>query len=550
MAVTGSVAEGRTETPPERRSRLRAVLGCLAVIAVLTVLRLPGFFEPAWSQDAGAYANIGRALDQGGRLYSEVWDNKPPGMYWLSAADMAGGAGALRVQIALTAIVALSTLLVFLVARRLATPAVGLSTALLFAVVASVPNFTGNQLNAEIAGVLPVLAAMLLLVGRTPISARRALTAGVLLGFGLLFKATFAADVLAGLAVPSLVALAQGRRPGSKELTTTVLIGAGTLALCAAAAVGVQLHGSVRALLDVVLHQDPRYAAWGQLTGPSGTPPPTFDASPSALLRAIAYSRLLIVVGGGAAVAILLARRGHRAGAVVAFWLACDLAATMVDNRALTHYVQQMVGSLALAAALLAAHLWRQRPPAARALAVAALPAMWVTMLGALFLPRAEAAVATLHRVPPLILENASGRQLPGYYRRALDLATGRITLQQYRAAFTSPVYPAGEELARLLDAHSRPGQRVFIWGDLSSWAYAFADRQPASRFIWMDTAYQLYPDGEAVLVDDLRRSPPAVLIAEHPPSARLLDFLRGSGYTLQDHTSVGDVWVALNASG
>ena len=550
MAVSGSLAPGQAETPSRRSGRLRAVLGCLAVVAVLVALRLPGFFEPAWSEDAGAYANIGRALDLGGRLYGEVWDNKPPGMYWLSAADMAGGASALRAQIALSVIVALATLLVFLVGRRLATPAVGLSAAPLFAVVASVPNFTGNQLNAEIAGVLPVLAAMLLLLRRTPIPRGHAVGAGVMLGFGLLFKATFAADLLAGLAVPSLLAVARGRRPGRPELVTTLLVAAGTLALCAAAAVGVQLHGSVRALADVVLHQDPRYAAWGQLTGPLGTPPPSFDVSPSALLRAIAYSRLLVFVGGGAALAVVLARRGHRAGAVVAFWLACDLAATMVDNRALTHYVQQMTGSLALAAALLAAHLWRQRVPVVRLLAFAALPAMWLAMLGALFLPRAEAAVATLHHVPQLILENASGRQLPGYYRRAFDLVTGRITLQQYQAAFPSPVHPAAEQLAQLLDAHSAPGQRVFIWGDISGWAYAYADRLPASRFIWMDTAYRLYPDGDATLVADLRRSPPAVLIAEHPPSARLLAFLQGAGYTLADRTGVGDVWVAGTASG
>src|SRR5215469_1652505 len=143
MAVSGDVAAERRASASRSDRPLPLLLGGATVLLVLVALRLPSLFEPAWSSDEGAYANIGRALDLGGVLYSGVWDNKPPGMYWLSAAAMAGGASVLRMQIALTVIVALETLLVFLLARRLASAAVGLVAALLFAVVASVPNFTG-----------------------------------------------------------------------------------------------------------------------------------------------------------------------------------------------------------------------------------------------------------------------------------------------------------------------------------------------------------------------------------------------------------------------
>jgi len=524
---------------------VRVALGCLAVVAVLVLLRLPSLFEPAWSSDAGAYANIGRSLDLGGVLYSGIWDNKPPGLYWLSASITAGGASVLAMQLALSAIVALSTLLVFLVARRLSSPPAALLAALVFAVVASVPNFSGDQLNAEIAGALPVLGAMLLLVRRTPIGRGHALGAGVLLGAALLFKATFAADVLAGLAVPLLTALAQRRRPGRSDLAATLLVGAGVLLLCGAAAVALAVHGSLSGLVDVLVHQDPRYATWGQLAGPTGVPPPTYGASPGALLRLVAFSRLLAVVGAGALAAVLLARRGHRGGAAVSFWLACDLAAAMLDNRALTHYVQQATPALAIAAALLAVAMWRRRDPAARLVAVAVLPAVWIVLLAALFAPRAEAALATGHHLPQLSLEGASGRELPAYYRHGAELFTGRISLDDFHRHFAGAVYPADEQLARLLEAHSRPGQRVFVWGELSAWAYADADRLPASRFVWMDSAYRLYPDGEATLVADLERSPPAVLVAEQPLSLRLSLFLQGRGYTLAETTAVGACWVA-----
>src|SRR5258707_3586331 len=187
-------------------------------------------------------------------------------------------------QITLSVVVALSTLTLSLLGRRLASLEVGVSAALLFALVASVPNFTGDQLNAEIAGALPVLAAMLLLLRRTPIGAWHALAAGALLGTALLFKATFAADVLAALAVPSLLALARRRRPSWPELATTLLLVAGVLLLCGAAALALWARGEFSGLLDVLLHQDPRYAAWGQLAGPTATPPPTYCAQPPALL--------------------------------------------------------------------------------------------------------------------------------------------------------------------------------------------------------------------------------------------------------------------------
>jgi hypothetical protein len=538
--------EPAPSTAPRTR-RAGVVLGCAVVVAVLVLLRLSGLFEPAWSGDAGAYANIGRSLDLGGRLYDGIWDNKPPGMYWLSAAAMAGGASALRMQLAMCAIVALATLLVGLLGWRLRDATTGIVAALLFAVVASVPNFAGDQLNAEIAGALPALAAMLVLLWRTPITVRRALAAGLLLGAALLFKATFLADALAALSVPLLTAMAQRRRITRADAGAYVAMLTGTAALCGAAAIAVAARGSLSALVDVLVHQDVRYAQWGQTAGADGLPLGDFTATPSALLRAVALSRLAAVIAAGAVVAVLLARRGRRSASIASFWLACDLAATMLDNRALTHYVQQAEPALALAAALAAISLWRSAVIPHRVLAFAALPAMWLALIAVLFVPRAEAALATGHAVPPLTRENSSGRALPAYYANALRLATGRMSLDRYHTTFAGAVYPGDLAMAALLDAHSTPGQRVFVWGDASPWVYAYADRMPASRFIWMDSAYRLYPGGQSVLLGDLARTPPAALLAQQPLPAPAQDFLQSHGYTVAQHSPYGDLWVAAS---
>jgi hypothetical protein len=386
---------------------------------------------------------------------------------------------------------------------------------------------------------------MVVLVVRLPVGRGRALAAGGLLGAALLFKATFGADLLAALAVPLLAAVAEGRRPGRREAARVALMVAGAAALVTAALVPLWLRGGLGGLVDVVLHQDARYAQWAQLSaGPAGRPPQDFGARPGLLLVMIGASRTLAVLGGGAAAALLLARRHRRSAAVVAWWLGCDLAVTMLDTRAFTHYAQQMDGALALAAALIASVAWRRRSLAGAVLAAAAVVATWPVVLAALFVPRAEASLALGHRLPPLTLEGSEGAQLPAYYARAAGLISGRIPLHTYRAAFSGPEYPSDLSRAALLRAHSRPGDPVFVWGWSSSWVYALADRSPASRFIWMNTAYRLYPGAQRLLVGDLARHPPAILLAEQPLPAELRALLSRLGYTAV-HDGSRDCWLA-----
>jgi hypothetical protein len=529
--------------------RRRTLIEGGVLLAALALLRAPSLVEPPWAADEGAYANIGRALDLGGVLYRTVWDNKPPGVYWLAAAVSAGGASVLRLHLALLVLVAAGTVLVWALGRRLGSPGAGSTAALAFAVLASVPNFDGNQLNAEIAGGVFALGAMLVLVRRLPVGRGRAAVAGALLGAALLFKATFVADLGAALAVPALATLAEGRRPGGAEARRAALMAAGALATLALALLPLALQGALPAFADVVVHQDTRYALWAQLTGPHGGEPVAFDTTPGPLLQLLGVSRVLAVLTAGAVLALLLARRRGRSAAVVAWWLGCDLAVCMADARGFTHYAQQMEGALALAAALAAAAAWRRGGLRGRVVAAAAVAAVWPVIIGALFLPRAEAALAQGHRLPPLTLEGSGGRQIPGYYARAARLLLRRTGVDAYRAAFLGSTYPDDLARASLLQRHSRPGEPVFVWGWTSSWVYALADRPPASRFIWMNSAYHLYHGAERLLIGDLAAHPPSVLLAEQPLSSELGALLTGRGYTLL-HDRAGDCWLAPWAPG
>lgn len=54
-------------------------------IFIFILLRLPSLIEPYWYGDEGIYQVIGKALSSGRILYQEIWDNKPPLLYYIYA---------------------------------------------------------------------------------------------------------------------------------------------------------------------------------------------------------------------------------------------------------------------------------------------------------------------------------------------------------------------------------------------------------------------------------------------------------------------------------
>src|ERR1019366_1460211 len=57
-------------------------------LVTLAVLRLPSLMEPHWYTDEAGYVNVARELLKGKVLYSQTWNNKPPGMPWTIALEV------------------------------------------------------------------------------------------------------------------------------------------------------------------------------------------------------------------------------------------------------------------------------------------------------------------------------------------------------------------------------------------------------------------------------------------------------------------------------
>jgi hypothetical protein len=513
----------RMRWPP--RSTLTA-LGILAAVVVL--LRLPSLFEPAWSADEGTYADVGRSLDLGSVLYREAWDNKPPGIYWLSAAVSLGHASVFRMQLLALGFVAGGAIVVWALARRLTSNRAGVVAAIVYLAYASLPVFSGDQLNTEQIAAVPAAAAMLVMAGRRwNMAPRRCLAAGGLLALAWLIDIRTAADLVAVAAVPIIVGTARSRRPHVAEWRAAGLVLGGWVAVLAVVAVPLAAGGSLPGFVDVLVKGDTGYLAYFQTQAAYG-PGTAGSVEAAALVAGAARVAGALLVGGG--LTLFLARRGSPRGAVAAWWVACDLAAVMLDARGFTHYAQLAAPSLAIAAAMVASVVLRRTTPLRAVAAFACLIAVWPVALAALYVPPATAALATGARLPAP--QDPEAAQTPAYVTVGWERVLGLVTPGTFDRTYAGDLYPLDLVIAGVFLAHSDAGDPVFVWGGPGSpWAYALADRRPSARFVWMGSAYDTYPGAQAIAIADLVARPPAVLVAVQPLPARVQQMLRSDRY-------------------
>ena len=131
----------------------------LVACIVLVLFRLHAFDLPLETDEAN-YAYIGGRLLAGDRLYVDVWDHQPPGVFMLFAGAIAlFGDSASVFRWLATAFSAATLLLVFAILRRVSGRPAALLGVIIFSVVSSDPGTGGEGANREIYMNALVLAA-------------------------------------------------------------------------------------------------------------------------------------------------------------------------------------------------------------------------------------------------------------------------------------------------------------------------------------------------------------------------------------------------------
>jgi 4-amino-4-deoxy-L-arabinose transferase-like glycosyltransferase len=156
----------------------------LAAALLSVLLRFPFLSVPLTADEAG-YAYVATWLARGQALYRDLWFDRPQGIFLIYGAILAlFGEETEAIRLAAGIYNALTTLLVFLLGRRLVGTNGALAAAFLFALASSSPGIEGFTANGELFMNLPACAALLLALQR------RYVLAGALLAVAALVKPT------------------------------------------------------------------------------------------------------------------------------------------------------------------------------------------------------------------------------------------------------------------------------------------------------------------------------------------------------------------------
>ena len=151
-------------------------------------------------RDEGEYAYAGQLILQGIPPFAQVYNMKMPGIYAAYALVMSVfGESQVAIHLGLLIVNAATTLLLFLLSRKLFNPITGVAAAAAFALLSMGQQVQGIFENAEHFVILPAIGGILLLVNAVDSNKRSTLLAGsVLLGLAFVMKQHGAAFIAFG----------------------------------------------------------------------------------------------------------------------------------------------------------------------------------------------------------------------------------------------------------------------------------------------------------------------------------------------------------------
>jgi Dolichyl-phosphate-mannose-protein mannosyltransferase len=446
-------------------------------------------FDPPWVNDEGTYFAVAQSMAHGYRLYADVWENKPPGLYLLYRTVYQGvGPSLFTIRVIASVAVLGIVLLSFALGRRLAGNGVGLVASALVGMLFGVPFLEGTTGNAELfLAFFAALGVYLVVARQSP------WVGGVALGISVMFKAVGGFDV---------IALALWLWLRKRRQLPLYLTGVGTV--FAAAALAAQLTGVLSPMIHDALLYDLGYV--GQGNG-SGVP-------------------WLVVAKITALGAVSIALRNRP---FPNLWLAYTAAGALLSGRIFGHYLLQVVVPLALSLAL----CLRERPSMARRL----LPIVPLTFASIAVLTTAVGwAMATSGH------DSILARRLQ-WYANFGRLALRRESYPRYREQVDDHV----SRNIRVADAISQlPPGRLLVWGN-APWVYVLSSRLPTTPYTSASRSPQVPGETAALRASVLGRKAKVVVVYSPPmPSLGAAGKALSRFYRPISHVEKATIYVSI----
>lgn len=495
-----------TGSPPGRPGARPLVVAFLAgAAAIAMLLRALAVSEPL-GIDQSLWASAVRGMDRGQLLYRDVWEQRPPGIYWIYLAGFRvfGWTPATVPLLDLLASAA-TTLLLVAVARALERPGTGLLAAALYAVL-TMPAWLYRHSGFLERSVSETF--IVVFIAASALCAVQAVKRGGLrwaAGVGFAAGAAVVLKPNAGLYFPALLLWMALARPAFGRLEGGWLGRALLVSVAASAAVPlVTLLWLWRLdLLDearvAVIDFNRYYVGEGFSIGVYAV-----DFSKAVWLR-IKTEPLWLAGSAGAVAAIAELVRKRQLPPVAALAVLWGGAAALVivvnGARLFNSYFINAHAPLALLGAWFLTD-WAGTSRLHRALRVGTVLLMAALLVQRSYLPK--------------VMDSA---------RADLGVMTGRLSPVEYLERFGGYANDRGysaranAELAAYVAARTQPDDRIFLFGINGAGVYFAANRLTAHRFLRVNFFVETdFPDPRFRLdavVDDLSAAPPAYLIFE-----------------------------------
>jgi 4-amino-4-deoxy-L-arabinose transferase-like glycosyltransferase len=448
--------------------RLALFLACSAIIVGL---RFKSFDEPL-ERDHATYAVVGHEILRGRGLYSDLWDNKPPGIFWTYAGgELVFGYGA-RTVFLLGLLAAVATLPGLYAAASGLEPRAGVWAALFWSIACHDLVIQANQPNAEAFMNLWIVCAVGLLASRPPgtIGFGRALAAGAFLAAASAYK-----QVVVFIALPLAIAVIPWAGSPRRAAGLLACLASPGVLLWGAMAGTFALAGTFPEYYQTVFVHSRNYA--GSLSEN------LLQSISAGRLTALAEHPLFLTLGLLAAVGLLggswKAEEAWRR-ALLAAWLVGSHLAVAAPGKFYPHYDQLLLPPLIVAASLGVVRLagWL----GGKSRAVAAVVGL------------AYCGVLLLAEVPVLALSGEGYSKL------------------KYDEVFLN-VRDLGRSLRKILE----PGESFYQWGPEPG-LFFYSEIRPTTGVLWDVPLYDsvMAPELTARTLRDLERRPELIVRYSH----------------------------------
>ncbi len=440
--------------------RLEKSIGCWFLILISVIfffLRFPSLFEPNWYGDEGIYQTLGLGMNAGRLLYRDIFDNKPPLLYYLYSL-VSSDQFAIRFLSLIAGLLAIWAFY-YLSRKILENQRASIIATSFFAILFGLPLIEGNIANAENFMLFPnILAAIFILKSlEAPIREKMSylIFAGFIVGISFLFKIVAIFDFAAFLVFVFFANYSknfigifklENLKTEIKNLFPFII---GFLAPIALIALIFLAKGAFSDFLTAILFSNIGYVGYGnKFIIPQGF----------LILKLIILSSFLL---------FLFIKRKNLGNYFLftSIWLAFSLFNAFFSQRPYTHYVLVLLPSLCLMIGFFNVNKKISK------------------LAGIFFLSAFIVIIISFNFYSKTIF----------YYQNFISFLSGTKSVYQYQRFFDGNT-PNDYEIANYLNMRLNKNDNIFIWGN-NAQVYKLTNKLPPGKYT---VAYHIenYKDG------------------------------------------------------